>query len=323
MDKNNIIAEFKSSIDAARNLQKEIAVIIVANVKSKNHLEEYEPHSLKTEFFAENEYEEIITAFRENGFYVIFHQNENTFFQWYLDGGAQKLTQKYFCVYTAASGGKGPGRKALIPSFCSLNGLPITSSNAYVVSLCRHKYHFTQLLHQHGLPVPSTWLFSKHYGWLLNRRPPTGTELLAKPSYESASIGIDHASQFPYSDDSILTSLSEKFDQPITVQQFIKGYEVEVPVVIKNGKVLALQPIGLSLNGEKLLGDKFLTYDIVYNDGYHFYEFNELGDKVNESAIKENILLWMFQPILISSVTVPFGLCLNKIVLSTQIFLRF
>lgn len=285
MDKNSIIAEFHKIIATARNLQWDIAVIIVANVKPKNHLEEYEPHSLKTEFFAENEYEEIITAFRDNGFYVEFHQNENVFFQWYLSGGVQRLSQKHFCVYTAASGGKGPGRKALIPAFCNLNGLPITSSNAYVVSLCRHKYHFSQLLHQHGLPVPSTWLFSKHYGWLINRKPPIGTVLLAKPSYESASIGIDYNSRFQYSDDGILITLSERFDQPITVQQFVKGYEVEVPLVVHKGKVLAPQPIGLTLNGEKLLGDKFLTYDIVYNDGYQFYEFNELGDQVNQKLL--------------------------------------
>lgn len=285
MDKNIIIAEFKSSMETARSLQNDIAIIIVANVKSKKHLQEYETHSLKTEFFAENEYEEIITAFRANGFYVLFHQNENSFFQWYLNGGVQQLSKKHVCVYTAASGGKGPGRKALIPAFCNLNGLPITSSNAYVVSLCRHKYHFSQLLHKHGLPVPGTWLYSKHYGWLLNRKPPTGIELIAKPSYESASIGIDQNSKFKYADDITLTSLSGQFEQPITVQQFVEGFEVEVPVVVKQGRILVLQPIGLSLNDEKLLGSKFLTYDIVYNDGYHFYQFNELGSNVNQKLM--------------------------------------
>lgn len=46
-----------------------------------------------------------------------------------------------------------------------------------------------------------------------------------------------------------------------------------------------MQPIGLSLNDEKLLGSKFLTYDIVYNDGYHFYQFNELGSNVNQKLM--------------------------------------
>jgi D-alanine-D-alanine ligase len=285
MDKNSILANLQATIADARNLQTEIIVIIVANVKSKNHLKEYESHSLQTEFFAENEYEEIITAFRDNGFYVQFHQDENSFFKWFLEGGLKKISKKFACVYGAASGGKGPGRKALVPAFCNLNGLPITSSNAYVVSLCRHKYHFSQLLHNHGLAVPATWLYSKHYGWLLDRKPPIGTQVLAKPSYESASIGIDKSSMFAYENDMLLDKISESFDQPITVQEFINGYEVEVPVIVKNGEIMTIEPIGLSLEGSKLLGNNFLTYDIVYKDEYNFYQFKELGEKVNQNLL--------------------------------------
>lgn len=273
-----------STIASARKLKNDIAIIVVANVNANN---DYHAHSLKTEFFAENEYEEIITGFRENGFYVVLQRNEMDFFRWYLNDGIKEIGKKYIAVYNAASGGNGPGKKSLIPAFCNLNKIPITSSNPYVVGLCRHKYHINCLLQNHGLPVPKSSYFSKDFSWLLDKRPEIGNKIIAKPTYESASIGVDDSSVFNYSkeSDKILYNLSETFNQPTIVQEFVSGYEIEVPIIVKKGIPYAVNVIGLGLDNVKLLNDRILTYDIVYKDNYSFYDFNEFGESFNQTLL--------------------------------------
>lgn len=275
------------SIKTAKELKTEIAVVVIANIKSNVQENDYETHSLKTEFFADSEYEQIIQGLRSNGYYVIFFKSEMEFLTWYTNGGIEQIKKKHIAIYNSASAGKGPGRKALIPAFCNINGLAITSSNPYVVSLCRHKYHFTSLLENLGLPVVPSWYFLKSSQWLLQKKPSAGTKIIAKPTYESASIGVDENSIFDYSDkvDDSLTDFAKRFDQPITVQEFIPGFELEVPIIIDQGKPFAIRPVGLSLGEKKFLGNEFLTYDIVYDDLYGFYDFDIFGDDLNEKLV--------------------------------------
>lgn len=99
-------------------------------------------------------------------------------------------------------------------------------------------------------------------------------KVIVKPTYESASIGITETSIVEYSRDldSQIKSLSSLFQQPVTVQQFIEGFEVEVPVFCHRN-YLSFFPVGIQLDGNPLLGEKILTYDRVYNDSYEFYKY--------------------------------------------------
>lgn len=275
------------SIRIAKELQTDIAVIVIANVKSNVQENDYTTHSLKTEFFADSEYEGIIEGLRSNGFYVLFFKSEMEFLKWHSDGGIEAVKKKHIAIYNSASAGKGPGRKALIPAFCNLNSLAITSSNPYVVSLCRHKYHFTSLLGSLGFPVAQSWYFLQSNEWLLQKKPSDGIKIIAKPTYESASIGVDENSIFTYSDkvDNNLMGFTKKFDQPLTIQEFIPGFELEVPIIIDKRKPYAVKPVGISLKGTRFLDSQFLTYDIVYDDQYDFYDFDIFGDNFNESIL--------------------------------------
>jgi D-alanine-D-alanine ligase len=58
----------------------------------------------------------------------------------------------------------------------------------------------------------------------------------------------------------------------LTVQEFVPGYEVEVPVFESDGPVAPLA-VGISLGGERRLGERILAYDDVYHDAYGFYDF--------------------------------------------------
>jgi D-alanine-D-alanine ligase len=222
---------------------------------------------------SDEEFEEIAGMFGALGIPVDFFIHEDGFIQHVLQ--QETRYNKKSIVYNAAQSGTGPGRKALIPSFCNMHGLVCTGSNAYVVSLCRHKYHVNKLLQQSGIPVPDSWLY--YHGWLHNCSPPFGQKVIVKPIYESASIGIDNNSVFVF-DSNTETMLKERaliHRQPVIVQEFIKGYEAEVPLVIAEKDTISFDAVGISVNGKTLLNELFLDYDKIYFDKYAFFNLNE------------------------------------------------
>jgi D-alanine-D-alanine ligase len=261
-------------IEQTRALRNQIAILVVANVKSGTDLHS---HSLETEYFSQDELEQIIEGFRDFGFYVQAFFSEDRFIQAVLAGELELIHQKYKIVYNSAQSGTGPGRKSLIPSFCQLHDINTTSSDAYVVSLARHKYHVNCIMRAVNLPAPPSWLFHWKKGWNLRQRPEnTVRPLILKPIYESASIGIDENSIVGTDSDldGAAQRLSMEFNQPIVVQRFVAGREVEVPVIGLDTP-FAPQPVGLSLAEEEVLDGRILTYDIVSSDRYGFYDLKK------------------------------------------------
>jgi D-alanine-D-alanine ligase len=120
--------------------------------------------------------------------------------------------------------------------------------------------------------------------------PGPGEQVLAKSAYESASIGIGPKSAFAYhqTEDERLREISKGLAQPVVVQRFIAGREFEVPVIF-DSRPLALQPVGVSLDDDPNLGDKFLHYDIIARDKYGFFELNEPGLSNELRGFAENV----------------------------------
>lgn len=137
-----------------------------------------------------------------------------------------------------------------------------------------------------SIPVPTTYLYDN--GWLFNQIPLQYEEILLKPIYESASIGIDSDSLKQYTSmlDSEIQKRNSKMRQPIIAQQFISGYEVEYPVYITKQNIFPLLPIGLSFSPkEQLMGKRFLNYEDIYFDNYFFYNF-EQNENYNKQIIE-------------------------------------
>lgn len=245
-------------------------LILICNAKNDaNHSKSMGVFQMNTEYYSNDEFEQVLAMFRPLGMKMDFFTYEDDFFSYVLGQQPQNLL-----VYNSAQSGTGPGRKSLIPSFCNLHAIPCTGSNAYVVSLCRQKYHVNQILSKAGLSVPKTWLYS-FGGWLMGARPIHDLKIILKPIYESASIGIDDASVQFYTQDVDLLAQKrvELHHQSIIAQEFISGYEVEVPLVRVNERVIPLPPVGISIEGNHNLQDEILNYDRVYFDQYSFYDF--------------------------------------------------
>jgi D-alanine-D-alanine ligase len=179
----------------------------------------------------------IVEAFRSVNSYVELLEGELALLEALAERRIQSIPRRWKVLYNGIEGGIGhdgfePGRKALIPAVADAYGLICANSNAYACALGRHKFHYFTVMSALGLRVPATWHFRPTGGWAGGRRPPHGTKVIAKSTYESWSVGVTQHSTFVVDDslDDRVSAISEEIGQATTVQEFIAGTEVCVPV---------------------------------------------------------------------------------------------
>jgi D-alanine-D-alanine ligase-like ATP-grasp enzyme len=267
-------AWFRQALDIANDLKNTIGVLLVANLKGRTiPIDDYETDSIATEFLSNKELDDFIKGFEQAGIYCEVVVDEGGFLKW-LNGGSFRFGRVQPLVYNVTQNGTGPARFSLIPCLCRLHQIPLVDSDAYSVALGQHKFHFISLLAQFGLPVARSWWFTKRGWW--PERPPNGLRIIAKPTLDSASVGI-HADSVSLVDSDIearLKVLVGRFRQSITVQEFVAGFEVEVPIFEAEGPK-ACMAVGIQLSGRRNLEDSILVYDDVFADSYEFYDFAE------------------------------------------------
>jgi D-alanine-D-alanine ligase len=181
------------------------------------------------QYYSRMQADEIIRMLQADGYTVVAHFDEASFFKWALRRGADH--DRLTIVFNTAEGGTGQGRRALIPSFCNLLGLPIFNSAAHASTLCRHKFHANAVLARAGLRVPITWMFDS--AWIGGLRPPLGTRVILKPAYESMSIGVGDDSVMIVDDqfEGAVSNRRARFGQALVAQEFITGDEIGIPVL--------------------------------------------------------------------------------------------
>ncbi|WP_342248946.1 hypothetical protein [Sphingomonas sp. OTU376] len=265
--------------------------ITVAVVLNRKEAIPDDPDDRATEYLSDHEANELIVGFREAGFRTRYYEGEHAFVSAVMDQGGKIGAAGRSIVYNLAQSGTGPGRKSMIPAFCALNDIPTCNSNAYAVSLVRHKLHVHALLRRFELPTPDTWSFTAHSGWLMGQAPPKGEILIAKAAYEAASVGLDQESVGVLSAtyERMLAAKSSSLGQPMVVQRLISGREFETPVVEIDGRFRALGPVGITLDGDDRLDDRILAYDSVAHDGYGFAPGTveaPLGGRLRTAAAK-------------------------------------
>ena len=270
-------------INEVRQKSSNIAVLAVINVKTHSkQLEDYHHHSIRSSFLNDWEIDDFISSLRRVGFFVQHFADEEDFFSWVLSGKYEGLRIEHKLVYTSASNGIGPGRRALVPAFCRHKRIPTLNSNAYSCAINRHKFHVSRLLSAFGIRVPRTWYYIPDEGWWDSKPPPRGLKVIAKATYEGSSVGVEDETIGPFTPviENRIDRLSKLLSQPITVQELIEGYEIEVPV-IRLFSHHALGAAVLSLHGSTKLDESVLSYREALNDTYS-YE--------SESAVPASII---------------------------------
>jgi D-alanine-D-alanine ligase len=270
---------FSTRVQLGESASADVGVVIVANVKEKTTpLSDYDGDSIISEFLSNQELDDLVEYFESAGLYCHVLIDEERFLDWLVQG--HPFPRRHAVVYNLAQNGTGPARLTTVAALCRLNGLPLADSDAYGVALTQHKFHSLSLLSHFGMPVARCWSFGNN-GWWPNA-PPSDLKLIAKPTFDSASIGVDNASIFQMTASGVdsLMERVKKYRQPLTVQEFVSGYEIEVPVFGADDPQ-TIAAIGINLQGRRQLGDEILTYSSVFDDQYGFYNF---ADENLESA---------------------------------------
>jgi D-alanine-D-alanine ligase len=262
-------------------------LLIVCNTKSKTQtLSNYRNFSINTEFLSDEELIEITNmAGKLNLPFRIFY-DEKVFIDTIL--ATENLCVNNYIVYNSAQNGIGPGRKALIPSICKYFSLRYTGSDAYRVCLCRDKFAINSILSANSIAAPISFLYS---GEEIPRLKNDVT-YIAKPLYESSSLGITNdniflGNKFPKS---FLDRLINNMQQSLLIQEFIDGYEIEVPVLIGKCSAYAFSPVVLHSQKNNLTMDgKILDYEKIYNDNYYFSSLPKYIDEKNIRNTAERV----------------------------------
>jgi D-alanine-D-alanine ligase len=265
-------------------MASDIHVSLVWNEPDENALAvDYDWHSILTEYLDDGEKSELLTGLRDAGFAVSVYEGERAFLAAVLKGEWQaiKFSTKY--VFNTTGSGSGRARTSLVPAFCDLCQIPICSADGLTAGLLENKFYTFRLLEALALPVPRSWLFDPRRGWR-DGSPDAGALVICKPCCESSSIGVDEKSIFPYTASKVdfLERMSSAFRQPILVQDFIHGYEVEIPV-FPCPEPICPAAIGVELNNQKLLGDAILSNSTIISGNYGFYDFSGLDPRTAES----------------------------------------
>jgi D-alanine-D-alanine ligase len=225
------------------------------------------------QYYTRQQADDVIYEFQKLGLTVDAYFSEEEFFAAVLactsDDGRHKL------VFTTAEGGTGSGRRALVPAFCNLVGLPVLNSGAHACSIARHKFHASSVLRRAGVRVPEIWQFNRGR-WIGDATPPTGAKVIVKPTYESMSIGVGADSvrmvdsEFP----SFVEAKERELGQPVVVQEFVTGEEVGVPMV-RIERTYSLPPVSFRRGDGQPFGALPRTFDdenVTNDTSYAEYE---------------------------------------------------
>ncbi|WP_319411260.1 ATP-grasp domain-containing protein [uncultured Cohaesibacter sp.] len=265
-----------------------LEINVVTNIEGKTEsLMNDVAHGRRARFYLLDEIDEAVATWQNYGATVFVHDSEKAFIARIAEIAQNK--SEGTIIYGMADSSVGPGRKSLIPALCDLYGLPYLNSDAFSNAFARHKYLSNVALRSHGLKVPDSWYFLPGEGWLEGHYPQQGTTIIAKPSYDCQSLGITNLSRIVV-DSSLerkLNSLAEALKQPLSIQQFIPGYELSVPLLT------CPQPespgvVALEYEGNLDWGQNFRKNEDLFVKGrIRKVAFSELGSDFNSKLIEQ------------------------------------
>lgn len=273
-------------INQVRTMQSKYIIVLLCNVEGlTNTYEDYDEDSLEGDYYSLQAFQSIRDTIHNLGFDVISFFNELDFINYFLN---TKLKFSNYLVISTAKTGTYLGRKSLIPAFCELNGLKYLGCDPYAVSFAKDKFHWHILLEKANISISNYWLFNFHNGWFANQKPRNNYKIICKLNNESCGVGLSNKNIVCYNKDidGFLDNLSRKYYQSVLVEQFITGYEVEVPVLVLRNEIISFEPCIINIDDSILLKDKILDYNIRKNDEYR-YELLKDYDNIMTSNLKK------------------------------------
>jgi len=282
-------SQIERELELTRGIAGDTHVSMVLNEPAQSGVAvDYDWHSITTEYLDDSEKSELMTGLRDAGFAATIYDGEKDFLGAVLNGDWKRKTFLNKYVFNTTGSGIGRARTSLIPSFCDLFRIPLCSADGLTAALLENKFYTFRLLAALGFMVPQSSLYVTKLGW--NGAPPSiGKKVICKPCRECSSIGIDERSIFVYEPEKMtdIEKMARTFQQPILVQEFIAGYEVEVPV-FPCPQPVSPAAIGIMIKDQEHLGDAVLENRNIIAGDYGFYNFdafdNQIAEKLKSTA---------------------------------------
>ena len=142
-------------------------------------------------------------------------------------------------VFNVSYGIQGQARYTHVPSILEMVGIPYVGSGPLAHGLALDKVVAKVLFRQYGLPTPEFAVVDSWEGELPNLAYP----LIVKPKNEAVSFGLRIVNDDAELREGIRTIL-DKFEQPVLVEQYIEGREINVGL-IGNNPAETLPPVEL------------------------------------------------------------------------------
>lgn len=164
--------------------------------------------------------------------------------------------------------GESINQSCYVPALCRAFGKRFSGNDTPALVLTQNKINSKAVLTGYGLRCPAGVVLPLNDTSLLDTLAPN--RYIIKPSMCDASEGITHDSVFYWPQDKqrvleLAKSLFARFSQPLIVEQFIAGREINCSVLEVNGKpkVLAVAEIDFSAFKEGMLN--IVDYDAKWS----------------------------------------------------------
>jgi len=248
---------------------------------------EVDPRDLDSELLSEQEEDELVSGLRDAGHEVVV-----------IRGVKALLARVWFwrkrcqLVFNRSSGFHGSERTLLAPAVLEAAAIPYVGSTPYVQTLARNKLH-TKLVAQHAkVQTPAAAVLMPG----VMRQPElAGVEFpaIVKLLAESSSVGLNCSTSIvhdPHEAASRARELAHRYNQPVLIETFIRGHEIEVPILIDD-HVRVPGMLAVARNGILVSGEDFLDGSSVYHDDYSFVtppaslDLDRVGDAAVRTAV--------------------------------------
>jgi D-alanine-D-alanine ligase len=153
-----------------------------------------------------------------------------------------------------------------------LMGIPYTGASAFTLGICQNKVRTKQVLSFHKIRIPRFTLY-KNANEIVEDEFDLRFPVIAKPSLEDASVGIDNGSVV----DNFaalrkrVRFIFQNFDQPALVEEYIEGRELNV-AIIGNRRPVTLPISEIDFSGLPPELPRIVTYAAKWMEGTDEYK---------------------------------------------------
>jgi D-alanine-D-alanine ligase len=263
MDINNALLNAHKTLKGLGDL---LSIVLVAHVLApRGYYNEMQRNCSETEHFSTDEFSEIYHGIVDAGFFIrkIFFSE----FDFIKDIISEPTEYASTVVFNLCRNGTGMNKKTVVPAICDLLKVNFTSSSAGHCAVARNKNMFSSYLSANGIRCPISGLNAND----LIKHISQDTMVICKPNYGSASQSVNMDS---------IVSLKEaaaKSNGSILIQEYIDGYECEVPVFSFQDQCFVMPPVGISFDHDAYIGILSDTNSMTNN--YGFYDISNIISK--------------------------------------------